>query len=270
MSTADAMPLDGTQPLDLVEVAEAMQALSERAEVEDGRSPLDRLVDISVQQVPGARWVSVTMLRGGCFSTAASTDEAATTADRLQYDIGEGPCVDAVLEDPLYLTDDVATDPRWVRWGRRAAAEVGVRSVLALRLNLHGQPDVIAGLNIYSGDLGAYDDSAVGMGLVLATHASSVVGEMLANDRAHNLMQALESNRDIGVAMGVLMQRHGFTREQAFDVLRVASQDSNRKLADIAAEVAHTGTLTIRHRRPGRAGANRGSTGEADISPTPA
>jgi hypothetical protein len=42
------------------------------------------------------------------------------------------------------------------------------------------------------------------------------------------------------VAMGILMQRNQFTRQQAFDVLRVASQSSNRKLADIASEVADT------------------------------
>ena len=69
---------------------------------------------------------------------------------------------------------------------------------------------------------------------------------MLANDRARNLKRALESNREIGVAIGVLMHEHRLSRVQAFDVLRAASQDSNRKLADIAIEVVDTGTLSIR------------------------
>jgi AmiR/NasT family two-component response regulator len=56
-------------------------------------------------------------------------------------------------------------------------------------------------------------------------------------------MRALESNREIGVAMGILMQRHQLTREQAFDVLRGVSQDSNRKLSVVATEVADTGIL---------------------------
>jgi AmiR/NasT family two-component response regulator len=47
--------------------------------------------------------------------------------------------------------------------------------------------------------------------------------------------------------MGVLMNQHQFTRQEAFDVLRVASQNSNRKLADIAVEVVDTGALTIEH-----------------------
>ena len=63
--------------------------------------------------------------------------------------------------------------------------------------------------------------------------------------RPGNLSQALQSNREIGVAMGILMNQHRFTRQEAFDVLRVASQNSNRKLADIAVEVADTGTLSI-------------------------
>jgi AmiR/NasT family two-component response regulator len=68
----------------------------------------------------------------------------------------------------------------------------------------------------------------------------------LANDRARNLERALASNREIGVAIGVLMHGHRLTQAQAFDVLRAASQDSNRKLADIAMDVVDTGTLTIR------------------------
>ena len=48
------------------------------------------------------------------------------------------------------------------------------------------------------------------------------------------------------MAMGVLMHQHRLSRAQAFDVLRAASQDSNRKLADIAVEVVDTGTLSIR------------------------
>ena len=123
--------------------------------------------------------------------------------------------------------------------------EVGVSSVLAQRLSLLDESGAVAALNIYSTVPHAFDDEAVAMGLVLSTHGSLLVTAMLARDRATNLLRALESNREIGVAMGILMQRHQLTRDQAFDVLRVASQDSNRKLVDIAAEVADTGVLVI-------------------------
>ena len=67
----------------------------------------------------------------------------------------------------------------------------------------------------------------------------------LARTTNEQLSGALTSNRDIGVPMGVLMQRHKLTREQAFDLLRVASQNGNRKLRDLAVEVGDTGELKL-------------------------
>jgi AmiR/NasT family two-component response regulator len=62
---------------------------------------------------------------------------------------------------------------------------------------------------------------------------------------AKHLKRALATNRDIGVAIRVLMARPQLTREQAFDLLRVASQKWNRKLHDIAVEVGDSGTLAL-------------------------
>jgi AmiR/NasT family two-component response regulator len=45
--------------------------------------------------------------------------------------------------------------------------------------------------------------------------------------------------------MGVLMANHKITRQEAFDLLRIASQRSNRKLRHIATQVADTGTLDL-------------------------
>lgn len=233
---------------DLVEIAAAMRSLSQRVAGDAGDpAPLDALVRVAAEQVPGARWVSVSMVRSRQFTTVASTAEEAVRADALQYDMGSGPCVDAVLKESLYVTEDVSTDLRWPEWGQRANIEVGVNSVLSQRLHLQGDEGVVAGLNIYSDASGAFDRAAVGVALILATHGAMVLSEKLASQQAGTLGQALRSNREIGVAMGILMSRHRFTRQEAFDVLRVASQNSNRKLADIAVEVADAGTLTIDH-----------------------
>jgi len=229
---------------DLVEVAEAMRLLSERMADHVDR-PLEHLVSVAVDTVDGARWASVTVLRANQFSTAASTGDQAVRADALQYELGTGPCVDAVLQDSTYVTGDVGSEPRWSTWGRRASTEVGVHSVLSQRLHLHEQVGVVAGLNIYSDAKDAFDRAAVGVALILATHGAVVLSDQLAGNRARNLTKALQSNREIGVAMGILMQQHRFTRQEAFDVLRVASQNTNRRLADVAVEVADTGTLTI-------------------------
>ncbi|HET7329086.1 MAG TPA: ANTAR domain-containing protein [Nocardioidaceae bacterium] len=54
------------------------------------------------------------------------------------------------------------------------------------------------------------------------------------------LKTAVASRALIGQAQGVLMERFGLTREQAFAVLRRCSQDTNTKLRTIAEELVGT------------------------------
>ena len=230
---------------ELLELAEAMRELAERATHTDGPEALQELVSITIERIPEASWASLTFLSEGKFSTQASTDDAAVRADILQYRIGAGPAVDAVHDGGVYVTGDVAADPRWGEWGQRVQAEVGVRSVMTQRLHLHDDSGVIAALNIYSDQPDVFTDQAVGVGLVLATHGALLVTAMQAEDESSNLRVALESNREIGVAVGVLMTVHHVTQAQAFDLLRAVSQHTNRKLTVVAQEVADTGTLTM-------------------------
>jgi AmiR/NasT family two-component response regulator len=62
-----------------------------------------------------------------------------------------------------------------------------------------------------------------------------------ATAHAEELQRALVSNRRIGMAMGILMERHRLTEEQAFDRLRALSQQSNVKLRDVAEQIVYTG-----------------------------
>lgn len=55
--------------------------------------------------------------------------------------------------------------------------------------------------------------------------------------------RALDSCRDIGVALGVLMTKRGVDREAALAVLRRASQHSHVKLRDVAVDYLRTGSL---------------------------
>jgi len=58
-----------------------------------------------------------------------------------------------------------------------------------------------------------------------------------------NLKIALDTNRAIGVATGILMATLHCTATDAFDLLRTTSQHTNRKLHTIAVHVTRTGTL---------------------------
>lgn len=65
-----------------------------------------------------------------------------------------------------------------------------------------------------------------------------------AERQVANLEVALSSNRDIGTAIGILMNAHLVTQEQAFAMLRTASQHGHRKLREIANEVIFTGSIS--------------------------
>jgi len=205
---------------------------------------LTSITDYGVRVLKGAEHSAITRGRTGKFKTVAATSELPLQVDAIQYELGYGPCVDAILDNTTYRTGDLPNEPRWPGFGPRANEETGVLSMLSFRMFLEGD-DLIAGLNFYSGKPDAFDDSDQTLGLLLATHGALALTALNRGATAAQLTRALESNREIGVAMGVLMTQHRITRDQAFNLLRVASQHTHRKLSDIAADVADTGTLDL-------------------------
>ncbi len=164
---------------------------------------LDKVVEATHRIVPGADLVSIT-LRGpdGTFHTPIETGSMAPELDQVQYNTGEGPCVQAArLSGPGHaLSDDLATEPAWPTFGPTAASR--------------------------------------GFHAVLATHASLALANTHALSSAElrqvQLRKAIDTRDVIGQAKGILMQRRGCTAEEAFDLLRRASQDLNIKLGHLA------------------------------------
>jgi ANTAR domain/GAF domain len=198
---------------------------------------------LAVERVGGAEYAGITQGRNGRFTSVAVTDDVVEQVDQIQYELVAGPCVDAILEATVFCADDLRTDDRWPLFGKRAAESTGVLSMLAFRLYLENDPGQIAGLNMYSTTPMAFDEASEMTGMVLATAGAMAVTGALARERANNLEVALRSSREIGIAIGVLMAAHKTTRERGFDMLRIVSQATHRKLADIASEVADTGAL---------------------------
>lgn len=226
--------------------ADIGRQLVAHARVDDA---LAAVTQVSVARLPSTDWASISRGRHGSFETVACTDPAAAEIDDIQYELCSGPCVDAILQDAVFRTGDLGADPRWPKFGQRAA-EAGVYSMLSYRLFLEDDEDedLIAGLNLYATRKDAFDEDAQTIGTLLAAHGALAISAAAARERAAQLKRALRSSRDIGVAMGVLMTQHKITRAQAFDLLRVTSQHTNRKLRDIAVEVADTGALDIPRR----------------------
>ncbi len=234
----DAWPED---PEDLRRTAEILGQITRDTHDNDSGVSLDLLVEQAVRLVPNAEGASVTTLSRGTFHTVASTSPTVVEVDRLQYEHGSGPCVDAVLEDGIFTTGDVAREPRWHPFGERVHERFGINSMLALRLHLLDGSDTIAGLNLSSTRPDAFTEADVDRARLLATHCALLVTATQASDKAVELFETLQGNRQIGIAVGILMARRNLTRDQAFDILRHATQNSNRTLQDVAAEVADSG-----------------------------
>jgi GAF domain-containing protein len=198
----------------------------------------------SLTLVPGAQYAAVSRGRRGRFETVAETSELAVRVDQIQYDLGSGPCVDAALQEEIFRTGDLAAEPRWPEFGRRAAAEYGIRSMLSTRLFLEDD-DLVAALNLYSTAPDAFEESDEIVTMMLATHASTATAAARLQERVHHLERALQSNRGIGIAIGVLMNQYKITQDEAFDLLRMASQHGHRKLVDVARDVTDTGILEL-------------------------
>ena len=242
-------PAGSVQLLDLVTTLLEEKAAEASGEG-DVREVLDALVRRAADVIRGADWVSVTLVRRGAHPrTMTASHPEARAADEIQYRLMEGPCLEAAVEDNVYLTGEIHRDPRWVRYGKQVHESLGVSSLLAYRLTMLGDEDADAALNVYARVEDAFDDATVQHALVFATQCSLLVSAHLAHERADHLVRALQTNRDIGVAIGILMARHQVTQEKAFALLSLASQDMNRKVADIAAEVAVIGDMPPRRRR---------------------
>jgi two-component system, response regulator PdtaR len=56
-------------------------------------------------------------------------------------------------------------------------------------------------------------------------------------NRQKNLSQALESDRNTNVAMGILMERNHLGKDEAFQALRARARSEGRKITDVAQEL---------------------------------
>ena len=168
----------------------------------------------------------------------AATGEMPRQVDELQTRVGEGPCLDAIGEEPTVRVEDMRAEHRWPRYAQ-GAAELGVGSALCLRLFVQG--DNLGALNLYGRHPHAFDAESEDIARVLAAHAAVAVS---GAQEEQNLRRAVDSRDLIGQAKGILMERHRLTADQAFAVLAQASTRTNRKLIDVAEELTTTGVAT--------------------------
>jgi GAF domain-containing protein len=200
---------------------------------------LDVLVERAVTDIPGIDAGSVSMERktGRHIETRSATSQLVRDLDAVQYEARSGPCVQALGTGAA--VEGTFPDGRWEDFSRAATA-AGVKAVWSLPLAV--ESEVRAALNLYSfRDGQPWAGHSADQARSFAEQAGVVLANAAALDSLvkvnEDLRAALESRTLIGQAQGILMARENIGEDDAFDIMRRASQRTNRKLRDIAADI---------------------------------
>jgi ANTAR domain/GAF domain len=206
--------------------------------VRQGSTPKEMYAAICVAAtltVPGCDHASLMICRDGVYSTAAVSDATAREIDKLELALGSGPCLDAIEERTAQIQSDLTASSRWPALTARVIAETPVRGAMSVQLPVDRAK--AGALNLFSDTPNAFDNTSVQHALVLGAFATVATNAAAQGEDAAALRRGLASSRAIGKAVGMLMVLNDVSDDAAFDILRRKSQDTNVKLADVAADV---------------------------------
>jgi GAF domain-containing protein len=199
------------------------------------------VVALAVATIEGCDYAGLFLLEAGVVTTPVLSDPIVEQIDALQHESGSGPCLDAISQRTMIYADDLSQDTRWGTFGAQAAA-AGMRSALGLPLSTNG---TLGALNLYARYPAAFGSVDRARGAILAALASIALSAAHSHEdeerRTDNLHAALTTREIIGQAQGILMERDRITSEEAFDILRRASQHLNLKLREVARTLVETG-----------------------------
>jgi GAF domain-containing protein len=215
---------------------------------------LQQLTLLARHSLPGSRSASITVVQEGRYRTSNATGDKALAIDEAQYQEGDGPCLEAIRTDAQVAVTMAEVEDRWPEVGAKARA-AGVSGVLSTPLAC--APDQVVGaLNIYAGDGGDFESADKHTAGLISELAAILVSRSLAlldSSRLNEqLKQAVATREIIGEAKGILMESQSCTRDEAFDILRRASQRENRKLRDIAEALVLRVEARAGRKSPGR------------------
>lgn len=199
---------------------------------------LQKTVLLARHTVGGAHAVSITVADTAGFRTSNFTSDEALAIDEAQYESDDGPCLRSLRSASQVQLTVGAEDHRSVF--DEVATEAGVTTVLSTPL-IQGPGEAFGALNIYSRRDGAFAESDRRIATIIGEHAALLVQTAqalaAANQLNEQLRLAVASREIIGEAKGIIMERQACTRDEAFDVLRRASQRENRKLREVAEDL---------------------------------
>lgn len=224
-------------------VSEYLHGLALSTDLEAFLNALTRLAaqQLSHSESGADTLCGITLLRRRKAGTVASSSERAQLLDELQYRFDHGPCLDACRESTLLYVADLRTDGRWPDYAQ-AVLEHGVLSILAIPFVLPSGDR--AAVNLYSEQEGDFRGEARSQAESFAAQASQgfALALRLASDRetTEDLKAAMASRTVIDLAVGIIMGQNHCTQEEAFTILRSASNSRNIKLRELASSIVES------------------------------
>ena len=212
------------------------RSMAAAADSLDGPVDVNELLHLiclaAIDAVPGADYAGITLAdRHGKLQTPAATHPLVHRVDALQYEFKQGPCVDAVLGHWQARSDDLKVDVRWPEYGP-LAADLGIMSQMGIEL--FDEPGLIAGLNLYSSTVRAFDDDTVEAAMLFAIQATHTLGRVMTQKQ---LTDAMTTSTTIGRATGVVMQRFQLSADRAFELLTRVSRIHDLTLEVLADQI---------------------------------
>jgi GAF domain-containing protein len=214
-------------------LAELVQTLEQQQQETDVDAVLRELTQSAVKSMPGAQSAGITIAsRDGKVRTASATNPYPLLLDHIQQRHDQGPCLSAAWEQHVVRINDMTLDDRWPAYCREAVELTPIRSVLSFQL--FADHHSMGALSFYAEQPNVFDDEAVELGLILATHTALAWNTLRRDEQFRS---ALASRDIIGQAKGMIMERFKLDAVQAFELLKRLSQNSNTPLVVVARQL---------------------------------
>ncbi|WP_171027567.1 GAF and ANTAR domain-containing protein [Pseudarthrobacter sp. NamE2] len=233
--------MDASQPLANVLAGLTGQVAGGFLTEENAAKAVQSLAYVLRDSVPRAAGAGASIINSrGRRETAGATDPVVLRADKLQYELGQGPCLSAWAEQRAIIIQDTRQETRWPKW-TAAVADLPLRSVLSAPLTTEGRR--IGALKVYSPSPLVFDDHSVFMIERLASPAAVILGHARDREATQRLSSQLAealSNRDmISKAQGILIERMKISSPEALTMMLSTSREEDKPLQEVAREIVY-------------------------------
>ncbi|MFL6124562.1 GAF and ANTAR domain-containing protein [Actinophytocola sp.] len=219
-------------PSDILTVASELAEITRLVAADDFGATTAKFVQRIVNTIPGCDEALITV-------RSTNGVETVQTSGDLGFDpLSPGPVIEAVtFREPRQLTDTMS-DQRWPAFATQLV-NAGYRSCMTLPLSTRGDESAV--LTLLSREPATFDESSYDVVLLLTLHAgvafdnASIYHDAL--ELVGQLRTALRTRSLVGQAQGLLMRDQGFGPDEAFALLKRASQNRNIKLRELAAQL---------------------------------